>query len=55
MAKDAFSREYHDNVLIVRQIRIKADKALVKQRKSIVEYVFGTIKRDMDTGYCLTR
>jgi hypothetical protein len=28
---------------------------VVKERKSIVEHPFGTIKRTMDAGYCLTK
>ncbi|MDR0376970.1 MAG: transposase [Spirochaetaceae bacterium] len=28
---------------------------MVRRRKSIVEHPFGTIKRGMDAGYCLTR
>jgi hypothetical protein len=27
----------------------------VKERKSIVEHPFGTIKRAMEAGYCLTK
>jgi hypothetical protein len=39
----------------VKQIRIKPDKEILKQRKSIVEHPFGTVKRAMDAGYCLTK
>ena len=55
MAKEDFTKEYNDQGLVVKQIRIKADKELVKQRKSIVEHPFGTLKRGMDAGYCLTK
>jgi len=55
MAKSSFSKTYNDKDLVVKQIRIKPDKEKVKQRKSIVEHPFGTIKRGMDCGYCLTK
>jgi transposase len=55
MAASDFSKEYNDQNLAVKQIRIKPDPAIVKQRKSIVEHPFGTIKRAMDAGYCLTK
>jgi len=55
MAKGDFSKPYDDAGLTVKQIRIKGDKQLLKQRKAIVEHPFGTIKRSMDAGYCLTK
>jgi hypothetical protein len=55
MAREDFTKEYNDQDLAVKQIRIKAEAAMVKQRKSIVEHPFGTIKRAMDAGYCLTK
>jgi hypothetical protein len=55
MAEEDFSKSYNDTGLSVKQVRIKADKGIVGQRKSIVEHPFGTIKRGMDAGYCLTR
>jgi transposase len=55
MAATDFSKAYNDHDLFGKQIRITADKEIVKQRKSIVEHVFGTIKRTMDAGYCLTK
>ena len=55
MAEDNFSKEYNDKDLFIRQIRIKADKSIIRQRKSIVEHPFGTLKRSMDAGYCLTK
>jgi transposase len=55
MSASDFSKEYNDKNLAVKQVRIKADKAIVKQRKSIAEHPFGTIKRAMDAGYCLTK
>jgi hypothetical protein len=53
--KELFTKEYDDKGLFVKQIRIKADPEKIKERKSIVEHPFGTIKRGMDAGYCLTK
>ena len=55
MAEAAFTKTCDDKNLHVRQVRIKADAAAVGERKSIVEHPFGTIKRAMDSGYCLTK
>jgi len=55
MKKEDFTKEYNDQGLAIKQIRIKGDPAIVKQRKSIVEHPFGTIKRAMDASYCLTK
>ena len=48
MAREYFSMEYNDKDLTVKQ-------EIIKQRKSIVEHPFGTIKRSMDSGYCITK
>ena len=55
MAQEDFTKEYYDQDLVVKQIRIKPDPAIMKHRKSIIEHPFGTIKRAMDAGYCLTK
>jgi transposase len=55
MAKSTFTKTYDDKDLYVKQIRIKADKTKMKQRKSLVDHPFGTIKRNMDGEYCLTK
>jgi len=55
MEKKDFSKEYNDKNLIVKQIRIAAKKEVIRQRKSIVEHPFGTIKRGMEAGCCLTK
>jgi transposase len=55
MPKDACTRDYDDKDFFVRQVRVKADKQLIKERKSIVEHPFGTVKRAMDAGYVLTK
>ena len=45
MAGSAFSASYNERGLSVRQVRIKAARSTMKERKSIVEHPFGTIKR----------
>ena len=55
MGEDDFSKEYNDKGLLVKQRWIKADTAIIKKRKSIAEHPFGTVKRAMEAGYCLTR
>jgi transposase len=34
---------------------IKGERSVVKERKSIVEHPYGTIKRAMEAGYCLCK
>ena len=55
MAEADFSKIYNDKDLYVKQIRIAPNKEINSLRKSIVEHPFGTIKRNMDAGYCLTK
>jgi len=55
MAREDFSTEYNDKDLAVKQVRIKPDKEIIKQRQSIVEHPFGTVKHTMDARYCLTK
>ncbi len=55
MKESDFSKTYDDKNIFVRQIRIAPDKEIAKQRKSIVEHPFGTVKRNMDAGYCLMK
>jgi transposase len=55
MAEADFSKEYNDKGLLVKQMRIKPDKTIIRERKSIAEHPFGTIKRAMEAGYCLTK
>ena len=54
MAEMSFTKAFDDKNLHVRQMRVKVDAATVGERKSIVEHPFGTIKRAIDAGYCLT-
>jgi transposase len=55
MLKSDFLKPYNDSDLFVKQIHINSDEEIVKKRKSIVEHPFGTIKRNMNAGYCLTK
>ena len=55
MAKEEFTNEYNEQGLAIKQVLIKPDKEKIKQRKSIVEHPFGTVKRAMEAGYCLTK
>jgi transposase len=55
MPESDFSNEYNEDGLIVKQIHIKPDKEKYDQRKSLSEHPFGTIKRNMDAGYCLMK
>ncbi|MDR0511683.1 MAG: IS1182 family transposase [Treponema sp.] len=55
MPRENFSKEYNDQDLTVKQVRIKPDEEKIKQRKSIVEHPFGTVKCAMDTRHCLTK
>jgi transposase len=55
MNKSNFSETYDDKDLHIKQIRIVSDKSLIRRRKAIAEHPFGTIKRSMDAGYCLTK
>ena len=55
IAESDFTTEYNDKDLNVRQVHIKPNRTMYKQRKSLCEHPFGTIKRSMDGGYCLTK
>jgi len=55
MPLENFSKEFNDKDLAVKQVRIKPDKEIIKQRKSIVEHPFGTVKQNMNTRNCLTK
>jgi len=55
MKESEFSKDYRDNDLTVKQIHVKARKEITAQRKCVVEHQFGTIKRNMDAGYCLLK
>jgi len=46
---------FDDKDITVKQVHIKPDKEIYRQRKSLCEHPFGTVKRSMDGGYCLTK
>jgi len=48
-------RWVHEEVLEEMAQRVRAEPDKIKERKSLVEHPFGTIKRSMDQGYFLTR
>ena len=50
-----FTTDYNDKELAVKQVHIKPSEEIYKQRKSLSEHPFGTVKRAMDGGYCLTK
>jgi len=54
MLKAKFRKTYDDTELHIRQVRYSVDNEIIKQRKTIVEHPFGTIKRSMDASYLLT-
>jgi len=55
MIPSEFTVEYDTDGLHVKQIVYKPDKTLLKRRKAIVEHPFGTVKRSMDSAYCLMK
>jgi transposase len=55
MKKSEFSKTYDVQNFHVKQITVSSNREILKQRKCIVEHPFGTIKRNMDAGYCLTK
>ena len=50
-----FSKECDDSPLFVRQVHVRADREIIRKRKSIIEHVFGTVKRDLGISYLLLR
>lgn len=48
-----FSKEYDDTDLCIKQIKIRAERKIIRQRKSIIEHTFGTIKRALGISYLL--
>lgn len=48
-----FSKVYDDSNLYVRQVKVKADRKIIRRRKSIIEHTFGTIKRALGISYLL--
>ena len=50
-----FSKECDDSPLFVRQVHVRANREIIRKRKSIIEHVFGTVKRDLGISYLLLR
>lgn len=50
-----FSKEYDDTELYIKQVNVRADRKIIRQRKSIIEHTFGTIKRNLGISYLLLR
>jgi transposase len=55
MSEAEFALKYNDEKLYFKQIVYSPDKQLLRRRKEIVEHPFGTIKRNMDSSYCLLK
>ena len=55
MPKESFSQKYDEENLFLKQITYSPDKNILKRRKAIVEHPFGTIKRHLNSGYCLLK
>ncbi|MFV0413077.1 MAG: transposase [Oscillospiraceae bacterium] len=55
MPKSEFTKVCNYTDLRIKQITYKADINIIKQRQSIVEHPFGTIKQTMNHGYCLLK
>lgn len=55
MPLSEFSKEYNDKNLYIRQIKVRANRKIIRQRKSIIEHTFGTIKRALGISYLLLR
>lgn len=50
-----YSNKYDDKELYLKRVQIFQNKNIVRQRKCIVEHVFGTVKRNLDTSYLLLK
>ena len=55
MKKADFSKVHNADNLFVKQIHISPTPGITGRRKELAEHPFGTVKRAMDAGYCLTR
>jgi transposase len=55
MEESDFKTGYDDKGLLAKQIHIKPNKEIYEQRQSLAEHPFGTVKRNMDGSYCLTK
>lgn len=50
-----FKKEYNAENLTLERLNYLPDKNILKKRKTIVEHPFGTIKRHLNSGYCLLK
>jgi len=48
-----YSKDFNDADLYVKQIKVRANRTITRQRKSIIEHTFGTIKRALGISYLL--
>jgi transposase len=55
LPESAFSKTYKDQGLSVKQVRIRGDRLLEKERESIEEHPFETIKGAMEGEYCICK
>ena len=55
MRKEDFSTDYDDTGLEVRKVQVRRDKELFRRRKAMVEHPFGTVKRGMQSDFCVTK
>ncbi len=50
-----FTKEYDDKELYLKKVQVLQNKEIARQRKSIVEHVFGTVKRNFGISYLLLK
>ena len=50
-----FSKDYNDKGLHTKQLVLTPDKEKLRRRKEIAEHPFGTVKRTMNSAYCLLK
>ena len=55
MRREDFSTDYDDTGLEVRKAEVRRDKTLFRRRKAMVEHPFGTVKRGMQSDFCVTK
>ena len=53
MPPSAYSKQYDDSPLPLREVHVAENKQLMQQRKCIVEHPFGTVKRSLGVSYLL--
>ena len=48
-----YSKDFNDADLYIKQIKVRANRTITRQRKSIIEHTFETIKRALGISYLL--